>query len=231
MEATTYLPTVGKTGKTTLAQVSERDCLKRIADREAEIEALDADVQRASATLHGSYAAAGSLSPADLDDLGEQIERLHRRRRTTHSLLDGEKQQLNTIRKQIRAEAVQAVRAEFDAVMSERTSKARTLDATIRMMAAQLEEIDLLGRKAIGLFSECGDGLTHNQVMQRINRVDLQAEVETLIAKMLPKRIWRDADGVFPDPQFESPLASRVDAERQWVLAETDLRLEQITNT
>lgn len=230
METTTYLPTVGVTTKTTLAQVSERDCLKRIAAREGEIEALGTDLLRLNDTLHASYAAAGSMAPAALDDLGEQIERLHRRIRTTRSLLAGEEDQLVKIRKQIRAEAVLEVRAEFDRLMSERTSKARDLDATVRMAAAQVEQLHHMGRLALALFHAVGDGLTLTQVMQRINRVDVQAEVETLLAKLLPSELWRDADGTRPDSQFQSPLVDRIDAERRWVLAETDLRLEVITN-
>ena len=228
--STTYLPTVGVSTKTTLAQVQQRECLERIAARQAEIEALATDLQRLNDTLHASYAVAGSMAPAALDDLGEQIERLHRRGRTLRSLLAGEEHQLAQIRKQIRAESVLEVRADFDRLMSERTSKARNLDATIRMAAAQIEELHHLGRCAIALFDATGDGLTLTQVMQRINRVDVQAEAETLFAKLLPTALWRDADGVKPDSQFQSPLADRIDAERRWVLAETDLRLEIITN-
>lgn len=78
---------------------------------------------RATETLLGATASGGVVSTAEIDDLGDQIVRLHKRKGTNEMVLAAEQKELEQIRKQLRAEAVLEVRAELDSKMAARTAK------------------------------------------------------------------------------------------------------------
>jgi hypothetical protein len=236
---TAYLAHDGA-AQASLAEVNAAEIRERIAEFDQKIHAKDGEIDQLNGLLHGSWRA-NSKSAAEIEAAAADLERLHRVRRILQTQREGAQADLEITERQIAADRVLAVRAEFDALMTERSAKARQLVAFLAGGAELFANIDMLGERARSLFfvaaSQIGiDQVALGKIFNPATGETLQADVEAIWAHLLPKDVWLTDRGIFGTLDAwgrrggnENRLIDRCERQRTEVLALADAAVTRIT--
>lgn len=205
----------------------------QIADMTTRIDAFSADLDREQATVSRLTEVFQRMwrEPDSAARVSEDIEAAHRRIRITKNLRSQAIAERDILERQVVADRISAVRAEWDKQASARTARARDLVATLQTACALIVEIDeSLDRAVKVLDRPLEGGLHRDQIACFLRRETVQGFVDEIMARTLSRNLWdaeRPVLGWRGD--LETKLPDYIDAERRSVLAAFDMALERVT--
>ena len=191
-----------------------------------EIDAGQAELLRAREVLSKAYAA-----PERAAAVADDIEKMHRRLQLTRDLRVAAIADRDIHERQVLADHIASVRADWDRIGAGRTAKANELVGAIRLACALIMEIDSSADDLLAVLDRPLEaGLSRNQF--NLRRETIHDFVLELFSALLPQDLWILN---YPRPSFGHPrnvtekLPDFVDGHRRAGLLAFDQALERVT--
>lgn len=212
----------------TLAQAKVEEIKSNLAQIQVRLQKLDDEIAAITTAVNSDWTSALGNS-AKLADAQEDVERLHRQRNLLAVAAVAGKRELNKAERQVVVDGILAVRSKFDRIMTERTTKARNIEATCYQLVAMIKEIDHDADKARDLFTmnRAETGLTTHEAMRAGGGVNYQMYVEEILAGELGKLLWDAVERPFPGSPAR--LAGVCDRGRRAIIAGINLFLDRLS--
>ncbi len=205
---------------------------QQIANITTKIDAFSRDIDGAQAELlrAGEMLREGWRTPDAAAAVQDDIEKLHRRVRLATELREAAIAERDLHERQVVADRISGVRAEWDRITSARTAKANELVGAVRLVCSLIGEIDAGADEALAVFDgpPLEDGLTRNQISLR--RETIKGFVDELFSALLPKALWDCERPIFGHPRnVTEKFPAFIEGERRAGLAAFDFALERVT--